>query len=94
MVQWVKNLTAAARVTEEAQVRSLAQRIGLKNPALSQLRCRLQLWLGFHPWPRNIHSGRGYKLKKKLRATQRQQPKQTIFKNPHYKLDERRITFL
>ena len=34
VVQWVKNLTAVARVAEEAQVRLLAQDSGLKGPLL------------------------------------------------------------
>ena len=32
MAQWVKNLTAVAWVTVEAQVRSLAWHSGLKDP--------------------------------------------------------------
>ena len=27
----------------------------VKNPTLLQLWCRLQLWLGFNPWPGNFH---------------------------------------
>lgn len=27
----------------------------VKDLALPQLWCRLQLWLGFSPWPRNVH---------------------------------------
>ena len=38
MVQWVKNPTAVAQVTAEAQVPSPAGKIGLKDTA-------------FHPWP-------------------------------------------
>ena len=34
MAQWVKNLTAAAQVTAEVWVCSLAQSSGLKDPAL------------------------------------------------------------
>ena len=55
MVQWVKNPTAAAWVAEEAWVQPLAQCNGLKNPALPQLWCMSQLWLGLHLWPRNFH---------------------------------------
>jgi len=36
-----------------------------------KLWCRSQLWLGFHPWPRNFHchgSGRKIKKKKKRRG--------------------------
>ena len=29
------------------------QSLWVKNPALSQLQCRLQLQLGCDPWPRN-----------------------------------------
>ena len=43
MVQWVKNLTAAAWVAEEAHVQSPAQRSGLRDPALPPLWHRLQL---------------------------------------------------
>ena len=49
VVQWVKNPTAAAQVTVEMQVQSLAQHSGLKGQAL------LQLKLGFNPWPRNFY---------------------------------------
>ena len=49
MVQWLKNLTAVAWVFEEVQVRSPTLCSGLKNPALPQLCCRLQLWLGSIP---------------------------------------------
>ena len=37
MVQWVKNPTTGALVTEEVQVRSLAQHSGLKDPVLLQV---------------------------------------------------------
>ena len=36
VVQWVKNLTAVARVAVEVQVQSPAQGSGLKNPAMVQ----------------------------------------------------------
>ena len=39
VAQWVKDLTAVAQVTEEAQVWSPAQHSGLKDPALPQLWC-------------------------------------------------------
>ena len=55
MAQWVKNLTAVARVDAEVPVQSLAREGGLKNLVLPQLSCRLQLWLRFSPWPRNFH---------------------------------------
>ena len=37
VVQWVKNLTAAARATAEEWVQSPARHSGLKDPALLQL---------------------------------------------------------
>ena len=38
----------------------------VKDPALPQLWCRLQLWLGFSPWPGNFHMCEcGQKKKKK-----------------------------
>ena len=45
MAQQVKNLTAAAQVTVEVQVPSLAQCRGLKAPALLQLQRRSGLKL-------------------------------------------------
>ena len=54
MAQWVKNLTSAAQVDVEAQVRSPAQHGELKDLALPQLWHRLQLRLRFNPWPRNF----------------------------------------
>ena len=47
MAQWVKNLSAVAQIRAEAQVRSLAQHGGLKDPSL--------LSLVFNPWPENFH---------------------------------------
>ena len=47
MAQWVKTLTAAAWVSVEVRVQSLAWCSGLKDPAL------LHLWLEFSPWPGN-----------------------------------------
>ena len=55
VAQWVKSPTAAAWVTVVAWVPSLAQRSGLKDPALLQLGCRSHLQLGFSPWPGNFH---------------------------------------
>ena len=43
VAQWVKNLTAAAQVTAEVWVQSLAQCNGLKDLALSELQYRSQL---------------------------------------------------
>ena len=37
----------------------------LKNPVLPQLWCRLQLWLGFDPWPRVFHISHVQQKKKK-----------------------------
>ena len=50
----VKNLTAAAWVAVEAQVRPPAQHSGLKDPALLHLWHRSQMWLRFSSWPRNF----------------------------------------
>ena len=47
--QGVKNQTAAAQVPAEPQVQSLAWHSELKDPALPQLQCRLQLWLRSDP---------------------------------------------
>ena len=55
MVQWVKDLTSAAWIAMEEQVQSVAWFSGLQDQVLPQLQCRLQLWLGFNPWPRNSH---------------------------------------
>ena len=54
-MQWIRNPTAAAWVTVEAWILSPAQLSGLKDPALPQLRCRLQLKLRFNPRPRNFY---------------------------------------
>ena len=51
MAPSVKNLTAVAQVAAEAYVQSPAPPSRLKHPALPQLWHRLQLWLGFSPWP-------------------------------------------
>ena len=55
MAQWVKNLTAVARVAAVVHVQSLARHSGLKHLELLQLQCRSQLWLRFTPWSRNFH---------------------------------------
>ena len=65
VAQWVKNLTAVAWVAGEVQVPSPAWRHGLKDLALLQLQCSLQLWLRFSPWPRNFHMLWVRPLKKK-----------------------------
>ena len=49
VAQWVKDPTAVAQIAAEAKVQSPAQCSGLKDLALSQLQCRLQLWFGFNP---------------------------------------------
>ena len=51
VTQWVKNLTAAARVTAEAQFKCYPAQWVIKDPALPQLQCRSQLWLLFSPLP-------------------------------------------
>ena len=55
MAQWVKNPTPAAQVSEEVQVLSPAQLVGLKDLVLPQLWCESQLWLGFNPQAGNFH---------------------------------------
>ena len=52
------------------QVWVLARHSGLKDLAFLQLQCRLQLWLGSDPWPRNsICRGMTKKKKKKKRRS-------------------------
>ena len=51
VVQWVKNLTAAAQVAVEAQIWSLACRSGLKDAALLPLQHKSQLQLKINPYP-------------------------------------------
>ena len=65
MAQWVKNLIAVAQVIAEGQIRSLAWCSALKDPTLPQRWHRLQLWLGFNPWPENFHMPWVWPLKKK-----------------------------
>ena len=55
VAQWVKNLTAAARVATEAEVQSLGLHNESKDLVLPQLRHRSQLWLGCSPQPGNFH---------------------------------------
>ena len=50
-----KNLTAEAWMAAEGRVQSLAGSSALKDPALPQQWHRLQLWLRFNPWPRNLN---------------------------------------
>ena len=54
VVQWVKNLTTVAWVSAKVPLPSLALHSGLKDPVLLQPHCRLQLELGFSPWPREL----------------------------------------
>ena len=63
--QWVKNMTAVAWVTAEAQVGALAWGSGLKGPALPQMWRRSQLLLGFNAWNGNFHMLPMRPLKKK-----------------------------
>ena len=51
VVQWVKNLTAVAQVTEEVWVQSPTWHSVLKDPELPQLWGRSQLQLRFNLWP-------------------------------------------
>lgn len=69
MLQWVKNPMAAARVTMEAQL-ALGQRV--KDPALPQLWCRLQLQLRFDLQPRELPFAAGAAFKKKLKKSRGQ----------------------
>ena len=55
MVHWVKSPTAEAQVAAEVWVQSPAQHSGLKDALFPPLRCRMQLWREFNPWPRNFH---------------------------------------
>ena len=64
MVQWLKNVTAAAWVTAEVWVQSPAWHSGLKDFALLQLQCRMRLQLRFSPWPWNFHVLRVWPNKK------------------------------
>ena len=64
MAQWVNSSTAAAPVTVEVQVQSLATQSGLKDLMLPQLWCRSQLWLRFNPWSGNFHMPRVWPWKK------------------------------
>ena len=55
--QWVKDLalTAIAWITAEVQVWSPTQQTQwVKDPPLPQLWCRLQLQIGFNPWPEEL----------------------------------------
>lgn len=65
VAQLVMNPTAAAQVSMEAWIPSSAQCSRLKDLALLQLWHSLQLWLGFSPWPRNVHTPQVQPFKKK-----------------------------
>ena len=67
VAQWVKNPTAVVWVAE-TQVRSPTWSSGLKDLALPQLQCRLQLQLRFIPEAGNFHMLRAWPLKKKKRS--------------------------
>ena len=73
MVQWVKNPTAMARVAAEAQVRSSARFIWLKDLLLLLLWCKMQLWL---------HSIPGLGTSICLRCGHKKNKKQNKTKNP------------
>ena len=62
--QWVKNLTTVARVAVQAWLRSPTRRSGLKELTLRWLWYKVQLWLGFNPWPRNSYVPQVQPLKK------------------------------
>ena len=55
VASWVKNVTAAARVTMEATIQSPSQGSGLKDLMLLQMRHRSKLGLRFKPCPGNFH---------------------------------------
>ena len=64
----------------------MAQQV--KDLALPQLWHRSQLWLGFHPWPRNFHVLQRYpekKRKEKRKEKERKEKKQYICKGTIYK---------
>ena len=63
VAEWVKNPTAVAWVAEKAWVQSPGGHSGLKNPALLQLWCKLQLWLGFNPWAWECPQAAGVAMK-------------------------------
>jgi len=70
-VQWVKNLTEAAQVTEEVWIQSSAWCSGLKDLALMQLLHRSQPQLGFNSWHENFHIPWVRPLKKKKRKEEK-----------------------
>ena len=57
-------VSAAAQATAEVQVRPPAWGSGLKDTALPQMYCRLQLQLRFNPWTWNFHMLRVWPKKK------------------------------
>ena len=62
MVQWVKNLSAAAPIAVEAWVHFLASGLKDLDPVSPQLQ------LGSSPWPGNFHMPPVWPLKKKKKA--------------------------
>lgn len=72
MVQWVKNLAAAAQVAARGVVQSPVLCSGLKDPGLPvQQRCRSQLLLRFSPWPGKFPMPQIWPLKKKMHSINR-----------------------
>ena len=71
VVQWVKNLTAAAQVIAETRVQSSTQCSGLKVPALSQVRQRSQLQLRFDRW-QEFSYAMGTVIKKKKKKKKKE----------------------
>ena len=64
MAQWVKNPTAVAHISAEAQVGSPGHS-GLKDLTLPQL------WLGLDLWPRKFHMPQVCLLKKKKKKKEK-----------------------
>ena len=71
VAQQVKNLTAVAQVTVEAQVWSLAWCSGLKVPMLLQLWCRITTvaWIWSLAWEISYATIVAIKKKKNIRLT-------------------------
>ena len=44
----------------------------VKDPELLQLWCRLQLWLGSDPWPRNLAMSRGWTFGKEKKKKKKE----------------------
>ena len=65
MAQWVKYLTAAAQSLRRCKLNSWPQCSSLKDPALPQLRHRLQVRLRFTLSPEEFPYAMGVAIKKK-----------------------------